>query len=266
MTDRKRSSKADQVLRLYGLHAITAVLDHRRGDLMSLYLSETAAPDRVAALVSRCRQLGIPIKNEPRRHLDRLVNGAVHQGVVADVKAPRYLGESDLDALLVAGGNALFVVLEDVQDPQNLGACLRAADGVGATAVVICGRGGVGLTPTVWKASSGAVESIRLVRVANLNKALMIMSSAGVQLIGLSGDAVTAHSDVDLRGPTALVLGSEGGGLRERTRKQCHRLVAIPMLGYCSSLNVSVATGVCLYETLRQRNSVSPIAGGQTKP
>ena len=252
MTDHQRERQHDQLLRLYGLHAVTAVLDHRPADLLGVSLAETATSERLNKLVERCRELGVRVEFERRRRLDQLVNGAVHQGIVAQVRAPRRLGESDLERLLVADARMLFLVLEAVQDPQNLGACLRAADGAGVAAVVIPARGGVGLTPVVWKASSGAVERVRLVQVNNLNKALGVMASAGVRLVGLSGEATTSVYEADLGGSMALVLGSEGRGLRPRTLGQCNQQVSIPMRGYCTSLNLSVAAGICLYEVLRQ--------------
>ncbi len=254
MTARRGRSGGEQQLWLYGIHAVAAVLEHRPGDVAAVYLFADARGSRLEQLAGRCRDLGVTVHSVDRRRLDRLVGGAVHQGVVAQVRAPGMLGERDLEQLVVEVDRPLFLVLDEIQDPQNLGACLRSADGAAVTGVIIAARGGAGLTPAVWKASSGAVERTRLIRVAGLGKALTVLASAGVRLIGLSDAVQTPYYDIDLCAATALVLGSEGRGLRHRIAQQCHQLVSIPMRGYCTSLNLSVAAGVCAYEALRQRS------------
>jgi 23S rRNA (guanosine2251-2'-O)-methyltransferase len=183
-----------------------------------------------------------------------MTGGARHQGVVARYNAPTPHSEAELPKLVEgAGVSALFLVLDGVTDPHNLGACLRSAEAAGVTAVIVPKDRAVGITPTVRRASAGAADRVPLVAATNLARALKALKDAGVWLVGLVGDIDTSLYSIDLKGPIAIVLGSEGEGMRRLTREACDFVARIPMRGGVESLNVSVATGIALFETLRQR-------------
>jgi 23S rRNA (guanosine2251-2'-O)-methyltransferase len=189
-----------------------------------------------------------------RAALDRMTGGARHQGVVARYNAPSALAESALSGLAEkAGREALFLVLDGVTDPHNFGACLRSAEAAGAAAVIVPKDRAVGVTPTVRRASAGAADRVPIVSATNLARALKALKDAGVWMVGLAGDAVQSVYEVDLDGPIAFVLGSEGEGMRRLTREHCDFIAKIPMRGEVESLNVSVSTGIVLFEALRQR-------------
>ena len=186
--------------------------------------------------------------------LARVAPGLNHQGALAWVRIPASRGEADLDILLDAlDVPAFLLVLDEVQDPHNLGACLRSADAAGVLAVIAPRDNAAGLTPTVAKVASGAAQSVPYIQVTNLARTLDALKARGVWLVGLAGEAQTDLYGLDLKGPLALVLGGEGRGLRRLTRERCDFLACLPMRGRVESLNVSVATGICLYEALRQR-------------
>jgi 23S rRNA (guanosine2251-2'-O)-methyltransferase len=187
--------------------------------------------------------------------LDRRARGGVHQGVVAEVAEPARFDVDDL----VAGARAapLLVVLDGVEDPHNVGAILRAVDAAGGDGVVRQTRRAAPLDGAAAKASAGAVAHVRIADVVNIARALEALKAAGVWTVGLAGDAATRYDEVDLTLPTALVVGAEGTGLRRLVRERCDWLVSIPMLGHVDSLNVSVATGIVLFEAVRQRQRKS---------
>jgi len=238
---------------VYGLHAVDALLE---GDakVEELLVQEGRRDRRMTQLLARAYAAKIPVRRVSRRDLDALVRG-VHQGVVAACKEP--MQERDEKWLLAALKDAespLLLVLDGVQDPHNLGACLRSADAAGALAVVVPRSRSPELTPTVRKAASGAAESMPLVRVGNLHRILKAMRDAGLWLVGAEAGAQDSLYELDLCQPSlALVLGSEGEGLRRLSRECCDQLARLPMQGAVSSLNVSVAAGVCLFEAGRQR-------------
>ena len=185
-----------------------------------------------------------------------MVDGARHQGIVIRCKALRTDVPVDIDDLLMQLDDSPFLlVLDCVQDPHNLGACLRTAAAVGVHAVVVPGHDSARLTPVVRKVASGAAESIPLIRVANLVRTLRVLRQRGVVIVGTALDAANSLYEMDLTGPLALVLGGESRGLRRLTREHCDWLLRIPMIGSVESLNVSVAAGVCLFEALRQRQA-----------
>jgi 23S rRNA (guanosine2251-2'-O)-methyltransferase len=197
----------------------------------------------------------------PRPTLDRLCEGAAHQGVVARVRARAALREPDLESLLDGLAEPpLLLVLDGVQDPHNVGACLRCADATGTHAVIVPRDRAAGLTPTVRKVSSGASESVPFVQVTNLARTLEALGERGIRRVGADEAAGAELFDTDLGGPLALVLGAEGRGLRRLTRERCDLLVRLPMLGAVESLNVSVAAGVCLYFARAGRRQAA--AGG----
>ena len=200
---------------------------------------------------------GIPVESASRERLDRLARGVMHQGVVAVGPEPSAPGTGGLEGLLArlgAGGEpALLVALDEVKDPQNVGAVVRTAEAAGAQAVILTAHRTAGDGPGLARASAGAVEYLPLIRVVNLRDALERLKEAGCRVVGADAAGTRAHTDTDLAGPVVLVLGEEGRGLRELTRKTCDELVRIPMRGKVASLNVSAAAAVLLYEAVRQR-------------
>jgi 23S rRNA (guanosine2251-2'-O)-methyltransferase len=240
---------------LIGIHAVEAALQYDASHIVELYIESGAHNARVKELSDRARELGIKPHARDRAALDRMTGGARHQGVVARYDAPAPLAESELPKLVDGAGNgALFLVLDGVTDPHNLGACLRSAEAAGITAVVVPKDRAVGITPTVRRASAGAADRVPFVAATNLSRALKSLKDAGVWLVGLVGDVDASIYSIDLKGPIAIVLGSEGEGMRRLTREACDFLARIPMRGGVESLNVSVATGIALFEALRQRS------------
>ncbi|WP_300619147.1 23S rRNA (guanosine(2251)-2'-O)-methyltransferase RlmB [Dokdonella sp.] len=241
---------------LIGIHAVEAALNHDVGNLVELYIESGSHNTRLKELGERARELGVKPHARDRAALDRMTGGARHQGVVARYNAPPPLAESALPELAEnAGRDALFLVLDGVTDPHNFGACLRSAEAAGVTAVIVPKDRAVGVTPTVRRASAGAADRVPIVSATNLARALKALKDAGVWMAGLAGDATQSLYDVDLDGPVALVLGSEGEGMRRLTRENCDFIAKIPMRGDVESLNVSVSTGIVLFEALRQRGA-----------
>lgn len=241
---------------LIGIHAVEAALNHDVGNLVELYIENGTQNARVKELGERARELGVKPHARDRAALDRMTGGARHQGVVARYNAPAQLPESALPELAgKAGRDALFLVLDGVTDPHNFGACLRSAEAAGVSAVIVPKDRAVGVTPTVRRASAGAADRVPIVSATNLSRALKALKDAGVWMVGLAGDATQSLYDVDFDGPIALVLGSEGEGMRRLTRETCDFLAKIPMRGDIESLNVSVSTGIVLFEALRQRGA-----------
>jgi 23S rRNA (guanosine2251-2'-O)-methyltransferase len=241
---------------LYGIHSVDSALTHDPGNILELYIEADSQNARLKELSDRARDLGVKPHSRPREALDRMTGGARHQGAVARYRAPPPRSESELPVLVEnAGKDALFLVLDGVTDPHNLGACLRSAEGAGVTAVISPKDKAVGITPTVRTASAGAADRIPFVAVTNLARALKALKEQGVWLVGLAGDAEQDFYAVDLKGPIAIVMGSEGEGMRRLTRESCDFVARIPLRGSVESLNVSVATGVALFEVLRQRTA-----------
>lgn len=223
------------------------------GRAVSLFVIADGQNKRLRDLVVRAERLCVPVELCGREELDNKVEGT-HQGVIAAAIPAAGMSEQQLREML--GGSAqppLLLILDGVQDPHNLGACLRCADGAGAHAVIVPKDKAVGLTGTVRKVASGAAEFTPLVQVTNLARTLRWLKERGIWLVGTSDDASNSLFDVDLKGPVGLVMGSEGRGLRRLTREHCDYLAALPMRGAVESLNVSVAAGICLYEAVRQR-------------
>ncbi len=240
---------------IYGRHAVAALLERDPAGIKELWLQDgrdDAMSERVVALAARH---GISLHAVPRTTLDRMLEGARHQGIAVRYRATTGASPTpDLDGLLAACGDAaLLLVLDGVQDPHNLGACLRSADAAGADAVIVPRRRAVGLTPAVRKAACGATERVPLVIVANLAQALRRMRESGVRLFGAGANAGIPYTQVDLLEPAAIVLGGEGRGLRRLPAELCDQLIHVPMRAGVESLNVSVAAALCLYEARRQR-------------
>lgn len=241
---------------LFGIHSIEAALNYDAGNIAELYVENGQQNVRVKELAERARDLGIKPHARDREALDRMTGGARHQGIVARYNAPPPRSESELPGLIeAAGSSALFLVLDGITDPHNLGACLRSAEAAGVTAVISPKDKAVGITPTVRKASAGAADRVPFIAATNLARSLRTLKEAGVWLTGLVGDAETSLYDLDFNGPVAIVLGSEAEGLRRLTEEACDFRARIPMRGSVESLNVSVAAGVTLFEVLRQRGA-----------
>jgi 23S rRNA (guanosine2251-2'-O)-methyltransferase len=239
---------------VYGVHAVRAVLTRRPQDVLSLSFSGARDDARMRELREIATARGLRPANATAAALDQATGGAAHQGVVAEVRPSVPLHENTLlDLLTAQPGPALVLVLDGVSDPHNLGACLRAADGAGATAVVAPRDRAVGLTPVVRKVAAGAAETVPFAQVTNLARSLRDLKAAGLWIAGTAGDGEQDLFGADLSGPLAIVMGSEGRGLRRLTREACDYTVRLPMAGAVESLNVSVAAGIALYEALRQR-------------
>ena len=258
---------ADRTLYIGGFHAVTAALEDAQVKPQEVLLAGHRQDERSRRVAELARSAGVPLRLVPRSDLDLLAPELRHQGVLAAVPAEAHLSRfSGADVLeLPATPDRLLLVLDGVQDPHNLGACLRTAEAAGADAVVIPKDRAAGLTPVVRKAAAGAAERLPLIAVTNLSRTLEQLRERGYWITGLAGEATASLYDVDLTGPRVLVLGAEGEGLRRLTREHCHQLVRIPMAGKAESLNVSVAAAVCLYEAVRQRlaahNTTPRIAG-----
>lgn len=235
-----------------GFHAVEEALAAGR-PLDHILIARGRHGDRVEEIVQKAKARGVPVRFEDRQQLDRLTGSREHQGIVALVAAKDSVELQDLIA--ANDGHGLLVLLDCVEDPHNLGAIVRTSLAAGAQGVVIPGRRAAGLTDTVERASAGALAHLPVARVTNLVRAMEEMKQAGYWLVGLDEHADKNYTDVDLKGAVGIVLGSEGDGLHELTRKRCDFLVSIPTTGPVRSLNVSVAAGVILFELVRQRNS-----------
>jgi 23S rRNA (guanosine2251-2'-O)-methyltransferase len=234
------------------LHAVRAVLERRPETVLSAKVLRDAS-GKLAELERALAARGIALERVSRADLDRLTDGGVHQGVVAEVAAPPEFSIGDFEQLVVERGRALrLLVLDGVEDPRNLGACLRTADAAGVDAVVVPRDHSARLTATAVKTSTGAAETVPMFRAPNLARALTWLKGAGVWVVGADAAAPRSLYQTKLAPPVALVLGGEGRGVRRLTRDLCDELVCIPMAGSVESLNVSVATGIVLFELLRQ--------------
>jgi 23S rRNA (guanosine2251-2'-O)-methyltransferase len=240
---------------LFGFHAVGVRLKTSPSSIIEVYIDASRRDARMRQFIERAKEAGVRLIEADGLRLSKLAGSHGHQGVAARV-SPVVLSKS-LDDLLdqIEGHEApLILVLDGVTDPHNLGACLRVADGAGVHAVIAPKDHAVGINATVAKVASGAAETVPYFMVTNLARTLNELKERNIWVIGTSGDAPKTLYQVDLKGPVALVLGAEGPGMRQLTRKTCDELVSIPMCGGVESLNVSVASGVCLYEARRQRS------------
>jgi len=238
---------------IVGLHAVQHLIQTDFSRILTLFVDDERHDTRVGQLVNLAEEQSLSIQRVNRKTLDKLTDNFTHQGVAARCKVAQAIQENWLYETLQTVENPLILILDGVQDPHNLGACLRSADAAGVLAVIIPQDRAVGLTPTVRKIASGAAETVPLVQVTNLARCLRNLQEHGVQLVGLAGEAQKSLYETNLRGKMALILGAEEKGLRRLTREHCDLLVKIPMLGKVESLNVSVAAGICLFEAVRQR-------------
>jgi len=243
-----------------GINAVSAAVEHDAENVREVLIEVGAKNPRLTEIEAQARRKDIDVRRVATQALDGVVGNLRHQGVVARYAAAKTYSENDLEGLVeAAGGKALVLVLDGVQDPHNLGACLRSAAAAGATAVIFPKDKAVQINATVRKTSAGAADSIPVIPATNLARTMRDLQQMGVWIYGLAGEADTSFWSIDLRGNVALVLGGESDGLRRLTRENCDQLVKIPMPGGgdVESLNVSVATGVTLFEAVRQR-SVAP--------
>lgn len=238
---------------LLGPNAIEAQLDADPSRVLEAWVEEGKRSPRVEALQNRLRGHGIAVQRLARAALDKRAASDRHQGIVARFRLPETLDEHDLLRLIDGARAPLLLVLDGVQDPHNLGACIRTAAAAGALAVIVPKDRAVGLTAAVLRASAGLAARLPLVRVTNLARTLEALKKAGIWIGGAAGEEGSDFYAADLTGPTAIVLGNEGDGLRELTRKTCDYLWSIPMAPGVESLNVSVAAAVMLFEAVRQR-------------
>ena len=241
---------------LFGFHAVTVRMKTAPDSVVELHVETQRRDARMRSFVDRAREAGIKIVDSDNERLDKLAGTSRHQGVVARVEA--VVMPHSLDEVIESvEGPPLILFLDGVTDPHNLGACLRVADGAGAHAVVAPKDNAAGINATVAKVASGAAETVPYIMVTNLARAMTEVKEHELTVIGTSDDAEYTLYDLDLTGPVAFVLGNEGDGMRQLTRKTCDKLVRIPMAGAVESLNVSVAAAVCLYEALRQRTKAA---------
>lgn len=238
---------------IYGIHAVKAVLDSDPSRFIEVFILKDRQDSRLQPVLKALSNLGISLQEMGRKALDDKAKGASHQGIIAKVKAGRLYSENDLDDILNNEENPLLLILDGVTDPHNLGACLRNADATGVCAVIAPKDRSAQLNATARKVAVGAAEMIPFVRVTNLARTMRQLQERGVWLVGTAGEATYDIYQAKLTGPLAIVMGAEGDGMRRLTRETCDELISIPMAGSVSSLNVSVATGVCLFEAVRQR-------------
>ncbi|MGR8935639.1 MAG: 23S rRNA (guanosine(2251)-2'-O)-methyltransferase RlmB [Gammaproteobacteria bacterium] len=240
--------------KIFGLHAVQAALEYSPQKIRQAWLDSQRRDQRLNAIADTLQSLGIPLHTADKRQLERFAAGKSHQGVVVELEMPAARSEDELNqAMQVLNDPALFLVLDHVQDPHNLGACLRSVDAAGAHGVIVTKDQAAGITPTVCKVASGAAESVPVYQVTNLARTLRRMKDAGLWVIGADGEARQTVYQTDLTVPAALVIGAEGSGMRRLTRETCDVVVKLPLFGQVESLNLSVAAGVLLYEAIRQR-------------
>jgi 23S rRNA (guanosine2251-2'-O)-methyltransferase len=238
---------------IYGLHAVEKFIKQAPQAVFSISFIKGRLNGRQQALFDQAKSLGLSPQQVSKSAFNKIDGN--HQGVMATVAKQKDLNESDLGKIIEETSNPLFIFLDEVQDPHNLGAILRTADAVGAAAVIIPKHNSVGMNATVRKVASGAADNVKLIVVSNLVRTLKDMQKAGMWMIGLAGETDQTIYDHDMTGSIGIVMGAEGSGLRRLTKEACDHLAAIPMVGVVESLNVSVATGVAVYEAFRQRQA-----------
>lgn len=238
--------------RVFGLHAVQTLLNSTPSRVLKVLLAHDRSDHKLKKIRNMAERADIAVETVSRKQLDQWVEGN-HQGAIAECKPGATYDETFLFNIIESQTSALILVLDGVTDPHNLGACLRSADAAGVHAVVVPKDNAVGITPVVSKVACGAAETVPLVTVTNLSRTLQRLQQKGLWVAGAAGEASECYTNVDFTGPSVIVMGAEGKGLRRLTRETCDYLVHIPMAGQVSSLNVSVATGVLLFEVQRQR-------------
>ncbi len=239
---------------IFGIHAVSEALKSRERSFDYVAIAKDRTDPRIRRIIDDCRESGVSVRFVRREEIDRETRTRTHQGVMAFTSRKKY---SDLDDILAnkRGQHAFVLVLDGVEDPHNLGALMRSADGAGVDGVIIPERRAAGITGTVVKASAGASEHLSVARVVNIARSLEDLKERNVWVVGLDERGGQAYDELDYNMDCAIVLGAEGKGLHDLVRKKCDLLVSIPMMGQVSSLNVSVAGGIVMYEVLRQRRN-----------
>lgn len=240
--------------KLFGIHAVEAALEYSPEKIKQVWVDNQRQDKRLTQLLEKLAQQSIKIEKSDRKKLDRFSDKHNHQGIVAEVQLPEVQFEAQLkDHINTLSEMPFFLVLDHIQDPHNLGACLRSADAAGVNGIIVTKDNASGITPTVCKVASGAAETVPVYQVTNLARVLRWMKAQNIWIIGSSGEAEQTVFKADLNLPLALVMGAEGSGMRRLTQQQCDLLVKIPMCGQVESLNVSAAAAIMIYEVLRQR-------------
>ncbi len=255
-----------QIEYVYGINAVSEMLKHNPRAVQQLYLLDARQDKRIAAIVTLAESAGLSPQLSDKQNFHALLSSSFnkaldnttinHQGVLAACKPSQARDEAYLDAMIKRAEHALlFLILDGVTDPHNLGACMRSADAAGVDAVIVPKDNAVGLTPVVRKVASGAAETLPLIVAKNLARCIGNLQASGVWVFGAAGEAEQSLYDIDLLSHSAIVMGAEGSGLRRLTRERCDSLFKIPMSGAVESLNVSVAAGICVFEAQRQRGN-----------
>ena len=239
---------------IYGMHAVRVMLERHAQRVLNVRLAEQRGDARVREIEELAQRAQRPVQRVDMHSLRQQLGDVAHQGVAAEITPVPPWGEDELLEALQSAQAPLLLALDGVQDPHNLGACLRSADACGALAVIVPRDRAAQLTPAVRKVAAGAAETTPVVSVTNLVRTLKLLKEAGLWIVGADAAAATPARHVDLTGPVVLVVGAEGSGLRHLTRQNCDFLVSLPQRGAVESLNVSVAAAMLLYETLRQRD------------
>lgn len=252
-SEQRPAADANQEQYVFGIHAVTAIIDRHPRRVTQLYLADSRSSQRVSDLLELAQRHQIQVTQCQKQALDEKVEGN-HQGVVASCLPLTARGEQELEGFIEAiEGVPLLLILDGITDPHNLGACLRSAEAAGVHAVIVPKDKSADLSPVARKVACGAAELIPFFRVTNLARCIRQLQQQGIWMVGLAGEASSSIYDIDFSVPSALVMGAEGAGLRKLSRDTCDYLAKIPMPGSIESLNVSVATGVCLFEACRQR-------------
>ncbi len=238
---------------IYGIHTVRALLARNPQRFLEVFIRKGRDDQRLRQLIVELEACKLSLQVVNSQWMDKQVSGAVHQGIIARIRAGRQYQESDLPDLLTNVAAPFLLVLDGVTDPHNLGACLRSADAAGVHAVIVPRDHSAQLNPVAKKVASGAAENVPLIKVTNLARTLRLLQQHNIWVVGTQGDASCLLWESKMTGPMALVMGAEGDGLRRLTLEHCDELIAVPMAGTVSSLNVSVATGICLFEAVRQQ-------------
>lgn len=239
---------------IFGIHAVEAAITRQPERFIEIYALKGRQDERVTSITKIARKQGISLQFMTRNVLDNKAGDDHHQGIIARVRPVPALDETDLANLIANAKRPPFIlILDGVTDPHNLGACMRSADAAGVTAIVVPKDNSSKITPTVQKVASGAADSVPFIQVTNLARTMRFLREENIWIYGTAGETEQTLYDTRFSGPVAIAMGAEGTGLRRLTREHCDELIKIPMTGSVSSLNVSVATGICLFEVIRQR-------------
>jgi 23S rRNA (guanosine2251-2'-O)-methyltransferase len=238
---------------IFGIHSVAALVSSDPERFIDVCALKGKQDKRLSELINELWQHGVSVEFISRDALDKRANGGTHQGIIARIKPGRKYTEEDLLEIIDSKEMPFFLILDGVTDPHNLGACMRSADAAGVHAVIVPKDNSANLNATVRKTASGAAESIPLITVTNLARTIRTLQEKRIWTVGTAGEAQKDIYEAKLTGPLAIIMGSEDVGLRKLTRETCDELIKLPMAGSVSSLNVSVATGICLYEVVRQR-------------